>query len=75
MAAYLDMTPGALMLRYIGQGLRQNLATYFQEQALWAVQDALEKRLDRVAAEVLLAEVRAEFQGPPLRPRVHAAGD
>ncbi len=75
MAAYLDMTPGALMLRYIGQGLRQNLATYFQEQALWAVQEALEKRMDGVAVEELLAEVRAEFQGPPLRPRFHSTGD
>jgi hypothetical protein len=74
-AAYLDVSAGALMRRYIGQGLREDLARYFHEQALLAVQEALEKRMDRSTAESILQEVREEFRQPPRRPRVRTQGD
>jgi hypothetical protein len=74
-AAYLDMSAGALMRRYIGQGLREDLARYFHEQVLWAVQEALEKRIDSSTAESILQEVRDEFRQPPRRPRARTQVD
>ena len=61
-ARYKDTTCEALIRLYIGVGLRDDLARYFDEQVLTATEAAIAKRLPQQDVAAVMQEVRSEFR-------------
>jgi hypothetical protein len=76
MARYHDTTCEALARQYIGVGLREAELRYFNDQVLWATEEALRDRLDKDTIAEVLREVRAQFvPDAPARPRSYPIED